>query len=165
MGVATIGVICSILFFFCFRWTRERVQPVNKEENTSVKQDLKNLFHNAPWWILVGTGLAALLFNAVRDGVAIYYFKDYVQVAYRVPFIGWDVTTVYFLLGQAANLVGVILAPSLSAKYGKRRTYMIAMAMAALFSVLFFFVPNQLGLIFLLQIITSLCAGYVKDKP
>lgn len=38
---------------------------------------------------------------------------------------------------------------------------MIAMAMAALFSVLFFFVPNQLGLIFLLQIITSLCAGYV----
>lgn len=161
LGVATIGVICSILFFFCFRWTRERVQPVNKEENTSVKQDLKNLFHNAPWWILVGTGLAALLFNAVRDGVAIYYFKDYVQVAYRVPFIGWDVTTVYFLLGQAANLVGVILAPSLSAKYGKRRTYMIAMAMAALFSVLFFFVPNQLGLIFLLQIITSLCAGYV----
>ena len=82
LAVASIGVLCTILFIFCFRWTRERVEPVNEDENTSVKQDLKNLFHNAPWWILVGTGLAALLFNAVRDGVAIYYFRDYVPVSY-----------------------------------------------------------------------------------
>ena len=161
MGVAAIGVMCTVLFFFCFRWTRERVQPVNEDEDTSVKHDLKNLFHNAPWWILVGTGLAALLFNAVRDGVAIFYFKDYVQVAYRVPFTGWDITTVYFLVGQAANLVGVILAPSLSSKYGKKKTYMIAIACAGILSVAFYFIPNDLGWILLLQTLISLCAGYV----
>lgn len=161
MGVATIGVICTVLFFLCFRWTRERVQPVNEDEDTSVKQDLKNLFHNAPWWILVGTGLAALLFNAVRDGVAIYYFRDYVQVAYRVPFTGWDVTTVYFLVGQAANLVGVMLAPAISSRYGKKRTYMIAIAGAGVLSVVFYFIPNDLGWILLLQTLISLCAGYV----
>lgn len=161
LGVATIGVLCSILFFLCFRWTRERVQPVNKDEDTSVKQDLKNLFHNSPWWILVGTGLAALLFNAVRDGVAIYYFRDYVQVAYRVPLTGWDVTTVYFLVGQAANLIGVVLAPLLSSRYGKRRTYMVAMAMSALLSLVFFFIPNNLAWILILQALISLCAGYV----
>jgi GPH family glycoside/pentoside/hexuronide:cation symporter len=161
MGVATIGVICTILFFLCFRWTRERVQPVNDDEDTSVKQDLKNLFHNAPWWILVGTGLAALLFNAVRDGVAIYYFRDYVQVAYRVPFTGWDVTTVYFLVGQAANLIGVILAPVISSRYGKKKTYMIAIAGAGALSVVFYFIPNSLGWILLLQTLISLCAGYV----
>jgi len=161
LGVATIGVLCTILFILCFRWTRERVKPVNEETDTSVKSDLKILFGNAPWWILVATGLAALLFNAVRDGVAIYYFRDYVQVAYRMPFTGWDMTTIYFLIGQAANLVGVVLAPSLSAKYGKRRTYMIAMAMAAILSVVFFFVPNQLGWILLLQTVISFFAGYV----
>jgi GPH family glycoside/pentoside/hexuronide:cation symporter len=161
LGVATIGVLCTILFFLCFKWTRERVEPVNEDEDTSVKQDLKNLFHNAPWWILVGTGLAALLFNAVRDGVAIYYFRDYVQVAYRVPFTGWDITTVYFLVGQAANLIGVVLAPTLSSKYGKKKTYMVAMATAAILSAIFFFIPNQLGWILLLQILISLCAGYV----
>lgn len=161
LGVATIGVLCAVLFFLCFSWTRERVQPVNEDEDTSVKQDLKNLFHNTPWWILVGTGLAALLFNAVRDGVAIYYFRDYVQVAYRIPLTGWDVTTIYFLVGQAANLVGVILAPTLSAKYGKKRTYMIAMAGAASLSIVFYFIPNHLGWILLLQTLISLCAGYV----
>lgn len=161
LGVATIGVLCTVLFFLCFKWTRERVQPVNEDEDTSVKHDLKNLFNNAPWWILVGTGLAALLFNAVRDGVAIYYFKDYVQVAYRVPFTGWDITTVYFLVGQAANLVGVMFAPFISSKYGKKKTYMIAMAIAGVLSAIFFFIPNHLGWILLLQTLISLCAGYV----
>lgn len=161
LGVATIGVLCTVLFFLCFRWTKERVQPVNENEDTSVKQDLKNLFHNAPWWILVGTGLAALLFNAVRDGVAIYYFKDYVQFNYRVPFTGWDATTIYFLVGQAANLVGVMLAPAISSKYGKKRTYMIAIAIAGLLSLVFYFIPNNFGLILLLQACISLFAGYV----
>ncbi|MDR0834156.1 MAG: MFS transporter [Candidatus Symbiothrix sp.] len=161
LGVATIGIICAVLFFLCFSWTRERVQPVNENEDTSVKQDLKNLFHNAPWWILVGTGLAALLFNAVRDGVAIYYFRDYVQVSYRMAFTGWDTTTIYFLVGQAANLVGVMCAPAISAKYGKKKTYMIAMLIAAVLSSIFFFIPNKLEWILLLQILISLCAGYV----
>jgi GPH family glycoside/pentoside/hexuronide:cation symporter len=109
----------------------------------------------------VATGLAALLFNAVRDGVAIYYFRDYVHAVYKMPFTGWDMTTIYFLVGQAANLVGVVLAPALSAKYGKRRTYMIAMAGAAVLSIIFFFVPDHLGWILLLQTLISLCAGYV----
>lgn len=161
LGVATIGVLCAALFFLCFRWTRERVKPVNADEDTSVKQDLTNLFHNAPWWILVGTGLAALLFNAVRDSVAIYYFRDYVKVIYRMPLTGWDIATIYFLIGQAANLVGVMLAPAISARYGKKRTYMIAMAIAAVLSAVFFYVPNQLEWILLMQALISLCAGYV----
>lgn len=163
LGVATIGVLCTILFFLCFSWTRERVKPVDEaqNENVSVKEDLKNLFHNAPWWILVGTGLAALLFNAVRDGVAIYYFRDYVQFSYRMGVTGWDMTTIYFLVGQAANLVGVMLAPTLSAKYGKRRTYMISILMAGVLSTVFFFIPNNIAWILLLQTLISLCAGYV----
>ncbi|MDR0618784.1 MAG: MFS transporter [Bacteroidales bacterium] len=161
LGVATIGIICAVLFFFCFKWTKEKVKPVNENENTSIKQDLKNLFHNAPWWILVGTGLAALLFNAVRDGVAIYYFRDYVGVNYKMPFTGWDMATIYFLMGQAANLVGVVLAPSLSEKYGKKKTYMIAMALSAVLSTCFFFIPNNYMWIFAMQIAISLCAGYV----
>jgi GPH family glycoside/pentoside/hexuronide:cation symporter len=161
LGVASIGMLCAVLFFFCFRWTRERVKPVNDNENTSVKQDLKNLAVNAPWWILVATSLAALLFNAIRDGVAIYYFRDYVRIAYRMPLTGWDMTTVYFLVGQAANLVGVVMAPSLSARYGKRRTYMLAMLLAAVFSTGFFFVPNNMVLILTLQVLVSVCAGYV----
>lgn len=161
MGVGAIGVICIVLFLLCFSWTKERVEQIESDENVSVKQDLKLLFKNAPWWILVGTGLAALLFNAIRDSVAIYYFRDYVQVNYRMGGTGWDTATIYFLIGQAANLLGVIMAPGISAKYGKRKTYMIAILMAGILSVAFYFIPNNLTWILTFQFFISVFAGYV----
>jgi len=161
MGVGTIGIICVVLFLFCFSWTKERVVQIESEGNVTVKQDLKNLFHNAPWWILVATGLAALLFNAVRDSVAIYFFRDYVKSSYKMVGTGWDMTTIYFLVGQAANLIGVMIAPSVSAKYGKKRTYMIAMLIAGILSVGFYFIPNNITWLLSFQFMISLFAGYV----
>lgn len=161
MGVGAIGLICVVLFLLSFSWTKERVTQIESEENVSIKQDLKNLFHNAPWWILVGTGLSALLFNAIRDSVAIYYFRDFVQVNYRMAGTGWDMTTIYFLVGQAANLIGVMAAPAISAKFGKKRTYMIAILLAGVFSTGFYFIPNNITLILIFQFIISVFAGYV----
>ena len=122
---------------------------------------MKDLFHNVPWWILVATGLAALLFNAVRDSVAIYFFRDYVQSNYKMAGTGWDMTTIYFLVGQAANLIGVMAAPSISRKYGKKRTYMIAMLIAGILSTGFYFIPNNITWILIFQFMISIFAGYV----
>jgi len=161
LGVGAIGMICVILFLLCFSWTKERVTQIESEKNVSIKKDLKDLFHNAPWWILVATGLAALLFNAVRDSVAIYFFRDYVQSNYKMAGTGWDMTTIYFLVGQAANLIGVMAAPSISRKYGKKRTYMIAMLMAGILSTGFYFIPNDITWILIFQFLISIFAGYV----
>lgn len=162
-AVGIIGSICAVLFFLCFKWTQERVKPIDDKQNdVSVKQDLKDLCSNSPWWILLGSGLAALLFNAVRDGVALFYFADYIQVNYKMPYTGWTLATIYLLIGQAANMVGVALAAPLSNRYGKKRTYMIAMGGAALFSGLFFLLKaDQIVVILGLQILISVCAGYV----
>ena len=161
MGVGAIGVICVVLFLLCFSWTKERVTQIESEEDVSIKKDLKDLFNNAPWWILVATGLAALLFNAVRDSVAIYFFRDYVKFNYRMGGTGWDMTTIYFLVGQAANLIGVMAAPSVSAKYGKKKTYMIAIVIAGILSTGFYFIPNNIVWILVFQFLISVFAGYV----
>jgi len=159
-AVAVIGSICVVLFYLCFRNTKERVVEVKQSENTSILKDLFLLLTNKPWWILVATGLAALMFNALRDTVAVFYFKYHIIDNYKMAATGWTLTTIYFLIGQAANLVGVAVAPTLSNKYGKRNTYIIAMALAAIFSCGFFFVENIAGLM-ILQITVSICAGYV----
>jgi GPH family glycoside/pentoside/hexuronide:cation symporter len=70
-------------------------------------------------------------------------------------------TTIYFLVGQAANLIGVMAAPSLSAKFGKKRTYMIAILIAGILSTIFFFIPKNITLIMLFQFMISIFAGYV----
>ena len=74
---------------------------------------------------------------------------------------GWDMTTIYFLVGQAANLIGVMVAPSISAKYGKKKTYMIAILLAGILSTGFYFIPNDITWILAFQFIISLFAGYV----
>ncbi|MDR0566696.1 MAG: MFS transporter [Prevotellaceae bacterium] len=161
-AVAVIGAICAALFVLCFKLTRERVRPVNENENHSIRQDLRNLARNSPWWILMGSGLAALLFNAIRDSVALFYFADYIQLSYKLPVLGWTAATIYLLVGQAANMLGVALAAPLSNRFGKKKTYMLAMSLAALLSVLFFtLTPQQVALIMALQILISICAGYV----
>ncbi len=161
MGVGAIGILCIVLFLLCFSWTKERVTQIESDENVSIKKDLKDLFRNVPWWILVATGLAALLFNAVRDSVAIYFFRDYVKVNFKMAGTGWDMTTIYFLVGQAANLLGVMAAPSISAKYGKKKTYMIAILCAGILSTFFYFIPNNIVWILIFQFVISLFAGYV----
>jgi len=162
-AVAVIGAICAILFFFCFKWTRERVVPLDaKQEHVSIRSDLKNLATNIPWWILLGAGVAALLFNSIRDGVALFYFTDYVQLSYKMSYTGWTLGTIYLLVGQASNMVGVAMAATVSNRIGKKSTYMIAMALAAVFSAIFsIFRPDQLGLIFLFQVLISICAGII----
>ena len=77
MAVVVIAVACAALFYGCFALTRERVKPI-KEVQNPLKEDLKDLFHNRPWWILLGAGIAALVFNSIRDGATVYYFKYFI---------------------------------------------------------------------------------------
>jgi len=165
MAVVVIGLFCSVLFFGCFLLTHERVKPVN-ESKTPLKTDIKDLFHNSPWWILLGAGVASLVFNSVRDGATVYYFKYFVdETAFgNIKFIGipFVLSGLYLAVGQAANIVGVVIAAPISNKIGKRHTFMAAMAIASVLSVVFyFFDKDQLILIFIFQIFISICAGSI----
>jgi len=165
MAVGVIAVLCAVLFYGCFAWTRERVKPIREQQN-SLKNDLMDLFHNRPWWILLGAGVAALIFNSIRDGATVYYFKYYVMEEGHasvsllgIPFV---LSGLYLAVGQAANIVGVVLAAPLSNRIGKKKTYMGAMIVATLFSIIFYwFDKDQLALIFIFQILISICAGSI----
>ena len=68
----------------------------------------------------------------------------------------------YLAVGQAANIGGVILAAPISNRIGKRATYMWAMAIATIFSVLFYWLDREnILMIFVFQIIISVCAGSI----
>lgn len=165
MAVVVIAAICVVLFLACFALTKERVEPI-KHEKTSLKTDFRDLVHNKPWWILLGAGVSSLVFNSIRDGATVYYFKYYVDETavgnisiLGLPFV---LSGIYLGVGQAANIVGVILAAPVSNRIGKRSTFILAMAMATLFSVIFFWLnKDQLYLIFVFQILISICAGSI----
>ena len=165
MAVVVIAAICVVLFLACFALTKERVEPI-KHEKTSLKTDFRDLVHNKPWWILLGAGVSSLVFNSIRDGATVYYFKYYVDETavgnisiLGLPFV---LSGIYLGVGQAANIVGVILAAPVSNRIGKRSTFILAMALATVLSVIFFwFNKDQLYLIFVFQILISICAGSI----
>lgn len=165
MAVIVIAIVCALLFFGCFTFTRERVRPVHTAR-TPLRTDLRDLLHNHPWWILLGAGIASLVFNSIRDGATVYYFKYFVdETAFgNVSFLGipFVLSGLYLAVGQAANIIGVILAAPVSNRIGKRHTFMGAMLIATVLSVVFyFFDKNQLALIFVFQVLISICAGSI----
>ena len=165
MAVVVIAILCIVLFFGCFAWTKERVKPI-KETQNPLKEDLKDLFKNKPWWILLGAGVAALVFNSIRDGATVYYFKYFVveEDYATVSFFGMSfvLSGLYLALGQAANIIGVIAAAPVSNRIGKRNTYMWAMIIATVLSVIFYwFDKEDLIWMFVFQALISVCAGSI----
>ena len=165
MAVVVIAILCIILFFGCFAWTKERVKPIKAAQNP-LKEDLKDLFKNKPWWILLGAGVAALVFNSIRDGATVYYFKYFVveEDYATVSFFGMSfvLSGLYLALGQAANIIGVIAAAPVSNRIGKRNTYMWAMIIATVLSVIFYwFDKEDLIWMFVFQALISICAGSI----
>ena len=165
MAVVVIAILCIVLFIGCFAWTKERVKPI-KETQNPLKEDLKDLFKNKPWWILLGAGVAALVFNSIRDGATVYYFKYFVveEDYATVSFFGMSfvLSGLYLALGQAANIIGVIAAAPVSNRIGKRNTYMWAMIIATVLSVLFYwFDKEDLIWMFVFQALISICAGSI----
>lgn len=166
-AVIVIAVLAIIFFLLTFLLTKERIKPV-KEQKTDLKADVKDLLKNVPWFVLLGAGISALIFNSIRDGAAIYYFKYYIQNqgAIDMSLMGNVLTftyaTVYLVLGQAANIIGVVLAKPLSDKIGKSRTFLFAMLMASALSVCFFWLGRDtVVLIFVLQFFISIFAGII----
>lgn len=156
----------AVLFFIgTFLLTKERIQPPKSQKN-SLRSDLKNLATNKPWFILLGAGVCSLIFNSLRDGSAIYYFKYFFknQEAFKMPLIEVTITfsTLYLVLGQAANIVGVLMAKIVSDKIGKKFTFLTAMGIATVLSCVFFwFKEDDLLLIFIFQFLISVSAGII----
>jgi GPH family glycoside/pentoside/hexuronide:cation symporter len=163
LTMVTVGGLAILFFILTFFWVKERITPPKGQEH-NLKEDLKNLGKNVPWFILLAAGVATLIFNSVRDGAALYYFKYYVMddAAITLSATTFTFSTVYLFLGQAANMIGVIMAKPVSSFLGKRKTFMYAMFIAAALSFVFIYCDKeQVVLIYVLQALISFCAGMI----
>lgn len=162
LTIAVYGVIAASLFYLTFSWTKERIAPPKNQEE-DLKQDLISLLKNVPWFVLLGAALSTLIFNSLRDGAAVFYFK-YTFESQVIPLFGLSLSliTTYLVAGQVANIAGVILAQPISDRIGKRATFIGAMSLATVLSGLFYFLTeDQLLLIIVLQCCISACAGII----
>lgn len=164
LTIAVYAVLAAIFFMLTFAGTKERLKPA-VVKSSSMMDDLRDLAKNGPWFLMLGAGISILIYSSIRDASILYYFKYYVGDQ-AVLFFGEVSQTVLAsafmssLLG--ASIVGVMLATPVSARIGKKNTFILSGVVSTVLSVLFFFLPpTQIGLIFLFNALIGVAGGIV----
>lgn len=173
--LAIIGTIMLLITFFT---TKERIIP-KPEQKSSVKEDLADLVKNKPWVIVLTLTTLVFITLALKGGSYVYYFENYVDKAQLALFIqpildglssvglnhfGSDPVAAGFGLFNAGGIifmiVGITLSKGLADKYGKRNIFGLFLFVSTIFILAFyFFPPENIGLIFLSQILHGFFYG------
>lgn len=169
----TIFAVVGVIFFIItFLTTKERVIP-KPEQQSSVKQDLKDLFKNKPWICMVILTVFIFITLSLKGGMYVYYFKNYLSQADLAKFLQnigfngfiakldsglinmgfpgftWpkDVATSGFSLFCAVSiimsLIGITISKPLADKFGKRNVFGISLFLSALCLLMFIFYSPQ----------------------
>ena len=156
--VTIVAALCAILFILCFFMTKEhvKVEKTEKKGGASIKDDLKALAGNGPWWLLLGAAIGQLLCGSIRGGAAAYYFANILNTSVFLT------CAVYLTIGEIGQMAGVTFAVALSEKFGKRETFIGSLVAVILFSSLIWWVPATTAgvwMLLVLQILISLAFG------
>ncbi len=157
--VGIVAVLCLLLFLGCFALTRERVKLDRKpaaEGGASVLDDLKALVRNGPWWLLLGGGIGVLLFGSIRGGAAAYYFANILGAS---PIL---TCAVYLMIGEIAQMAGVLLAVPVSDRIGKKGTFLSVLTIITVLSIAIWFLPQTtfgFWMLVVLQILICIAIG------
>ncbi|MDZ7723822.1 MAG: MFS transporter [candidate division KSB1 bacterium] len=166
MGV--LAALAILLFLFTFFTTKERVHPPREQKNI-FSQDIKDLFTNKAWVLIAGATVLQLAFISIRNSAMVYYFKYYTQDQVLTLFgntinLPFDTfTSSFMMIGTAFTILGALLTKTFTKVLDKKNTYGGFMAASAILTGLFFLVkPENVLLIYIMQIITSFFLGPVS---
>lgn len=182
---AIAGVICFIITFLT---TKERVVTIQESES-SIKDDIGDLMKNLPWVIMLSVVVLVFITLALKGGMYIYYFDNYVdETALTIflknvgfsGFIDW-LTAAFAGMGfnfrwpeeAAASgfglfngvgiifmIVGIMFSKSLADRFGKRNIYGIFLAISAVFILVFIAFPaDSIGLMYISHILHGFFYG------
>ncbi len=182
--VMTFFAITGVIFFIItFLTTRERIVPAQSIKS-SVSQDLKDLFKNKPWIIMLFVTILVFITLALKGGMYIYYFKYYLNesaIASFIENIGFNRFTVWLYhatgfqwpndaatsgnslfngSGIIFMIIGIMFSKPLADRFGKRDVFGGFLFLSGLFLIVFiFFSRDAIGWVFITQILHGFFYG------
>jgi GPH family glycoside/pentoside/hexuronide:cation symporter len=172
-AIGIFAIIAVVFFVITFFTTKERITPTTQKK-TPLKQDLKDLTKNKPWIAIFVMTILIFVSLAMRGGMLVYYFKEYLSEAQLTDFLAklgladskWveDVPTFAFSIfngaGIVAMIIGIGFSKPLAKRIGKRDAFGAGLLLSALSLVFFiFYSPDSVALVVVTQIIFGLTYG------
>ncbi len=170
--MTVLAIIGTVMLIICFLSTKERIVP-KPEQKSSVKEDLKDLVHNKPWVIMLIVTTLVFITLAMKGGSYVYYFENFVNKAELTSFLEpfkkflptFENDTslglgVFNGGGILVGLIGIMISPWFTNRYGKRNVFMASLFISTLFIIFFYFFPPQsIAVIFGAQILHGFFYG------
>lgn len=148
-----MSIILVLALLVTFRFTRERVAPPAGQK-TNIMADLKDLFHNKPWVILLFVGLLFNIYNNIKQGITVMYFQHYVHDQFLAG--------TYMVCLMLASIGGAMLTTPLGAKMGKKNLFIMALVATGLINTLISFCgPQDVSAIFAIGICSEVFAAFL----
>ena len=168
--IMIFSVVGIIFFLITFITTKERVIP-SPGMSSSIKDDITDLMGNRPWLIILCVTILVFVTLALKGGMYIYYFENYLSAAHIQIFLNdiqfnasidalnkilvnagltefrWpeDAATSGFSLFNAGGIifmiVGIGFCKPLADKFGKRDVFGCALFVSTLFILAFYIIP------------------------
>jgi glycoside/pentoside/hexuronide:cation symporter, GPH family len=141
----------AFFMIITFLSTRERVKPPKVQKN-NLKKDLKQLFKNRPWLILLFIGVLFNIYNSIKQGIVVIYFSHYLHN---------QLLAASFMVGLTlASIFGAIATTPLNKIFGKKGLFVFALIFSGIVNALLVFCgPKDIGAIFTIGIISEFAAA------
>lgn len=117
--MALFAVASVFMWFATFLTTRERVEP-SPDQKLDFKNDIGVVVRNGAWIALVAVAVFTLTNVGVRMGATFYYVKYYIDDSDKMVFWIFDRTSVAWLSGSFAMLLGTLFTKPLTKRFDKR---------------------------------------------
>ena len=157
---AFFGLLATVMTLACGLLTKERLKPI-RAEKFSFRQ-FGDLFKNKPWIYLTLIGICTNFFNGFRYAVAGYLLEYCLKGDVTVSGLIINYT-VFMTFGELTCMVFGGVSPKFTQWIGsKRKAFVVAAIICAVFSVAFFFIPMDPAYIWLMVavvILTSVGVG------
>ena len=167
--------IAFCLFIVTFLVTKERIQPP-PTQRVNIRADIKDTISNVSWNSMALLTFSLFVTLAMWGSAMNFYFQYNVDQKslydFLSPFLDIELReaysvgfSVFNMSGAIIQFLGVIfLSRYLANKYGKKKTFMVCLALTAFFTAMFYIPqPTDVSLIFVLNILKSL--AYAPTVP
>jgi GPH family glycoside/pentoside/hexuronide:cation symporter len=156
------GAVAVVFFFITFISTKERISPPPAQK-TPIAQDLKDLFANKPWVILLVTTMMMILCFATRISITPHYFKYYVgtqdvNLFGKIRTFDFVTLTSWFNgINQALSVLAMLSTKLIARVLGKKKAFMTLFLITITTMALYLFLkPQHVIMMFVLQMVGSL---------
>ena len=150
LAMGIMALCGTLLFLFCFFTTKERVEHV--VEKTPLFEQLKYLFKNSQWVLLLGSCLSGTTGYVIRASVAIFYAKYY---------LGGDevVQSTFMGTGVAAAILAMPASTLITKRFCKVKLFWMSQFGVGVLSILMFVLikpqPESMLLAYVMYFILS----------